>query len=83
MTCAGGTIAPEFGMYRYDVVFRRPADPAATDTPEDVPRRGTTSNRGTLRSSLAEIEAVLVAGCADYLAFAEFRTRGWFTRRRS
>ena len=42
-------------MYRYDVVFRRPSDPAAVDAAADSPKRsaarGTSSSRGTPRST--------------------------------
>jgi len=65
----------EFGMYRYDVVFRRPSDPAAVDAAADSPEafRGA---RYELEPwdpavhSLAEIERRLVAEAPDYLAFA-------------
>ena len=57
----------EFGMYRYDVVFRRPAD--TTDAPEDGGARYDLEPWDSTVHSLAEIEDVLVGDAPEYLAF--------------
>ena len=57
----------EFGMYRYDVVFRRPAD--ATDAPKDGGARYDLEPWDSTVHSLAEIEDVLVGDAPKYLAF--------------
>ena len=57
----------EFGMYRYDVVFRRPAD--ATDAPKDGGARYDLEPWDSTVHSLAEIEDMLVGDAPEYLAF--------------